>query len=294
MFLNSRLSKCKCSVETQYIYTPFHLVESVENCWLCMRQCLAFSSYTQVMHCALAITLAVEYDASVKHWIMRNRSLPSLPLSCTGYNFYWLDEVNRSIVVLCQINKWWLLNLVVGILHICCVETGNPKISSEICTDGDHSVLQRFCNLIFFFFGFSYLWRKVYYIRDCILACLAWGHLSLSNYHRIPVLLTFIEQLKSKLICSRRKRHTFKSLPFIKHTLKERAPNIIEWLILLCCTLVKLAGVDKLMSSSGAKFSNENPSSYPSYINVIISSIFLVISERCSLLPYFIHAWLNG
>ena len=28
---------------------------------------------------------------------MRNRSLPSLPLSCTGFNFYWLNEVNRSI-----------------------------------------------------------------------------------------------------------------------------------------------------------------------------------------------------
>ena len=28
---------------------------------------------------------------------MCNRSLPSLPLSCTGFNFYWLDEVNRSI-----------------------------------------------------------------------------------------------------------------------------------------------------------------------------------------------------
>ena len=60
-----------------------------------MRQCLASSSYVHVMHGALAITRAIGYDATVKHWIMRNCKLPSLPLSCTGYNFYWLDEVNR-------------------------------------------------------------------------------------------------------------------------------------------------------------------------------------------------------
>ena len=47
-------------------YTPVLLVESVENCGLCMRQCLASSSYAHVMHCALAITRAVGYDASVK------------------------------------------------------------------------------------------------------------------------------------------------------------------------------------------------------------------------------------
>ena len=31
---------------------------------------------------------------------MRNHSLPSLPLSCTGFNFYWLDEVNRSTALM--------------------------------------------------------------------------------------------------------------------------------------------------------------------------------------------------
>ena len=31
---------------------------------------------------------------------MHNCSLPSFPLSCTGFNFYWLDEVNRSITIL--------------------------------------------------------------------------------------------------------------------------------------------------------------------------------------------------
>ena len=87
-------------------YTSFHLVESVENCGLCMRQCLAFSSYAQVMHCALAITRALDYDASVKHWIIHNWK-PSLPLSCTGYNLYWLDEVNRSIVTV----AWGMISM---------------------------------------------------------------------------------------------------------------------------------------------------------------------------------------
>ena len=86
-------------------YTPVHLVESVENCGLCMRHFLASSSYAHVMHCALAITRVIGYDASIKHWIMRNCKLPSLPLSCTGYNFYWLDEVNRSIIF---IDSKWL------------------------------------------------------------------------------------------------------------------------------------------------------------------------------------------
>ena len=48
-------------------YTPVHLVESVENCGLCMRQCLASSSYAHVMHCALAIRHEIGKDASVKH-----------------------------------------------------------------------------------------------------------------------------------------------------------------------------------------------------------------------------------
>ena len=43
------------------------------------------------------------YYARASLWRQRqglnyaHRSLPSLPLSCTGFNFYWLDEVNRSI-----------------------------------------------------------------------------------------------------------------------------------------------------------------------------------------------------
>ena len=79
-------------------YTPVHLVESVENCGLYMRRYLACSSCANVMHQELTITRVLRYDASARDYIMRNRSLPSLPLSCTGFNFYWLDEVNRSIV----------------------------------------------------------------------------------------------------------------------------------------------------------------------------------------------------
>ena len=47
-------------------YTPVHLVESVENCGLCMRWYLACSSYAKVMHQELAIMRALRYDASAR------------------------------------------------------------------------------------------------------------------------------------------------------------------------------------------------------------------------------------
>ena len=47
-------------------YTPVHLVESVENCGLCMRRYLACSSYANVMHRELAITRALRYGASAR------------------------------------------------------------------------------------------------------------------------------------------------------------------------------------------------------------------------------------
>ena len=47
-------------------YTPVHLVESVENCGLCMRRYLACSSCANVMHRELAITCALCYDASAR------------------------------------------------------------------------------------------------------------------------------------------------------------------------------------------------------------------------------------
>ena len=47
-------------------YNPVHLVESVENCGLCMRRYLACKSYTNVMHRELAITRVLRYDASAR------------------------------------------------------------------------------------------------------------------------------------------------------------------------------------------------------------------------------------
>ena len=81
-----------------WIYTPVHLIESVENYSLCMRRCLLCSSIMSVTHSALAFMHANRTDASAKHRIMCNCKLPSLPLSCTGCKFYWLDDVNWSIV----------------------------------------------------------------------------------------------------------------------------------------------------------------------------------------------------
>ena len=49
------------------------------------------------------------YDASAKHYILRNRMLPSLPLSWTGLYFYWLHVVNRSIL--------WNANWCKQVLH---------------------------------------------------------------------------------------------------------------------------------------------------------------------------------
>ena len=52
-------------VET-YSYTPVHLIESVENCGLCMRRYLACSSYAFIMHRELAIKGALHYDTSAR------------------------------------------------------------------------------------------------------------------------------------------------------------------------------------------------------------------------------------
>ena len=53
-------------VEKGLTYTLVHLVESVENCGLCMRRYLACSSYANVIHRELAITRALHYDASTR------------------------------------------------------------------------------------------------------------------------------------------------------------------------------------------------------------------------------------
>ena len=88
------------------LYTPVHLVESVENCGLCMRWCFECSSYTNVTLCALALTRAICCDASAKHKITRDCKLPSLALSCTGCKVYWLNKVNWSIVRYNGIHAW--------------------------------------------------------------------------------------------------------------------------------------------------------------------------------------------
>ena len=56
---------------------PVHLVESVENCGLCM--CLAFSSYTGVL------LLRPRFVISPAPRITRKCKLQSLHLLCTGY-----------------------------------------------------------------------------------------------------------------------------------------------------------------------------------------------------------------
>ena len=89
-----------------FTYTPVHLVESVEN----------WTVYETVskLHAGVTWKLGIEnlllrtrFVMMPAPGIMRNRSLPSLPLSCTSFNFYWLDEVNRSIV---KFEAQWILN----------------------------------------------------------------------------------------------------------------------------------------------------------------------------------------
>ena len=73
-----------CSIS----YTSVHLVKSVENCALCIRGCLACSSYMNVMHYALVITRTLCYGASPKHLILHNWNpgfFPGVPPS--GKNF---------------------------------------------------------------------------------------------------------------------------------------------------------------------------------------------------------------
>ena len=62
--LLSRYENRQSEVE---VYTPVHLVESVENCGLCVRRCLACSSCANVMYRGLAITRVLRYDASARH-----------------------------------------------------------------------------------------------------------------------------------------------------------------------------------------------------------------------------------
>ena len=78
-------------------YNPVHLAKSVGNWGLPMRlhACMHAAVTQTKMYCALCISCSVCYYASAKYWVTLNSNLPSL--SCTGCNFYWRDEVSRSI-----------------------------------------------------------------------------------------------------------------------------------------------------------------------------------------------------
>ena len=84
-----------------FIFCAVHFVKAVGNCGLCMRQCLACSSYAHVVHCTLVITQALRYDVSAKHEIMDKCKLMSLPIWCTGYNFSLTQQGERSISRTC-------------------------------------------------------------------------------------------------------------------------------------------------------------------------------------------------
>ena len=55
-----------CQVKNDTILL-FYFVVAVGKCGLCLRRCLACSSYTHMMHCALVITCVLRYDPSAKH-----------------------------------------------------------------------------------------------------------------------------------------------------------------------------------------------------------------------------------
>ena len=86
-----------CNTFIEPHYTQVHLVKSVENFGLCVRHSSGYSSYTNVMHCTLAVMDVICYNDSAKHQIMHDSKPTSLPLSNRGYNVYQLDEVSRSI-----------------------------------------------------------------------------------------------------------------------------------------------------------------------------------------------------
>ena len=104
-----------CHRKSMVYYTPIYLVESVENGGLCVRRCLACSSYANVMYrvtaaCnanvmyrGLAITRLIKMPApGIKLCAIAGYRL--FHFFFTGFNFYWLDEVNRSISVVFCIN----------------------------------------------------------------------------------------------------------------------------------------------------------------------------------------------
>ena len=81
-------------------YTPAHLVESIENCRLWMRWCLACSRYGNVVYCALATMRMLCYKASAMQ-ALNVAQLHATTSSTLMHRLlvYWLDEMNRSITL---------------------------------------------------------------------------------------------------------------------------------------------------------------------------------------------------
>ena len=107
-------------------YTRVHLVKSVENFGLCVKRSSGYSSYTNVMHCTLAVMDVICYNASAKHQIMHKGKPTSLPLSNRGYNFYQLDEVSRSIGQLVTVSGSQLPAYIVGFMNVYLVYFDEP------------------------------------------------------------------------------------------------------------------------------------------------------------------------
>ena len=100
----------KCSGDFWWIswsnlYTPVHLVESVENYALRMRRCFSCSSNMSVTHSAN------HTDASAKRLnyvqLQATASSPSSTLMHIGCKIYWLDDVNWNI----NADSWYSVRL---------------------------------------------------------------------------------------------------------------------------------------------------------------------------------------
>ena len=73
-------------------HTPIRLMKSDKNS--VDEMCRACSSYLNIMHCALTIMWCQHKALCIMHNL----------LLCTGYNFYWLGKVNRSMGY--SLGKW--------------------------------------------------------------------------------------------------------------------------------------------------------------------------------------------
>lgn len=69
IMFHAKTEVCTFHIEARayMYYTDVHLIESIENCGLCMRRYIACSSHANVMHRKLTNTCTLRYDASVFH-----------------------------------------------------------------------------------------------------------------------------------------------------------------------------------------------------------------------------------